>query len=116
MSDEFSDKRDKIQPEPWYDGPVANRSRKRKISVTLAITLSITILLPLSLVVYLVGRNTVPQNPPVTVITEQPTPQITATPVPTQVTPVVNTLNSQLVCQHCEEPNVLAFIKSYSTD
>jgi len=115
-SDEFNERREKIQPEPSYDYQVLERGSRKKISFTLAITVSITILIPFSFVAFLLGRYTASPNPSVTAIKVQQTPQITSTPDPTQAPPVINALNMQLACQHCEETNVLAFIKSYSTD
>jgi len=111
---EFNDRRGKLDPEPSYDYPKRRRS-KIKFSISLAITLSISILIliPLS---FIIGRYSVSQNSQVEATNIHATPQIAPTSDPTQVPPVVNTLNSQLICQHCEEANVIAFIKSYVTD
>jgi hypothetical protein len=115
-SGQFNERRDNLQPESSYGYPYVERSSRKKISIRLAITLYITIAIPLSFGVFVIGRYTAPQNTPVPDIKAQATPQITPTTNPTQVPPVVNPLNMQLVCQRCEEPNVIAFIKSYSTD
>lgn len=114
-SDEFNERREKIQPRSWYDNQDVARSGRINISVKLAITVSISILIiiPLS---YLLGRFTASSNNPVTVVKVQPTPPITPTADPTQAPPRINELNVQLGCQRCEEPNVIALIKSYSID
>ncbi len=116
MLDEFNEKNEKIQPEPSrYGYQDLERSRRISISVKLAISISISILIiiPLS---YLLGRFTASPNLPATVVPVPPTQQITPTADPTQAPPSINPLNMPLACQRCEEPKVVAFIKSYSTD
>lgn len=115
-SDGFNEEREKLRPEPLYDYSAEEQRSRNKVSFRLAITVSITIIVPLSLLAFLLGRYTAPQNTPGPVVKVQQLSQITPSPAPTQATPMVNSLNTQLVCQHCEEPNVIAFIKSYSTD
>lgn len=116
MLDEFNEKNEKIQPEPSrYGYQVEKRSRRINLSFKLAITISFSILIiiPFS---FLLGRYTASPNLPATVVPVQPTEQITPTADPTQVPPTVNALNVPLACQRCEEPKVVALIKSYSTD
>jgi len=92
---------------PPFSLPLERDTLPAIVLLVIAVALSVT-------VIVLLNRPTtfVSQNIPPTV-----TPPTTPTPTPSP-TPQsrIGTINLQLICQHCEKPGVVAFIKSYSID
>ena len=105
--------------EPIRDHRPPKRPRRREFWIAATIVLLVVIVIALSgTVVVLLNRQTTStsQNIPPTA-TPTVTSSATPTPTPSPLPPSrIGTINLQLICQHCEQPGVVAFIKSYSID
>lgn len=117
-SSDFPSGREKIQAEPQYDyDPRERPHHPEKFWRGVSIVLVFIVVILAGGVGFLVGNvhSIITQSTPTPLATPtQTASQPTAIIKTTQVTPIPRTLNLKMICQHCEELNVIAYIQSYT--